>query len=209
TTLKISTAKGFRSPTIRELYLFPPANTDLRPERMWTHQASLLQHFLGGTASLEATGFISKGDNLIRTVGQYPNVQNSNTGEFEHNGFELEGKLQLLSQLDFWATYAYLHTEDPILAAPEHHLSTGATYTRGIATASVQAQHVSGLVTKIAQDSVTEQAYTVVDARVGVRPWPTIEFFVEGENFLDEEYEINYDYPMPGATVTAGVTLRH
>ena len=31
--IKLSAGKGFRYPTIRELYMFRPANPDLRPER--------------------------------------------------------------------------------------------------------------------------------------------------------------------------------
>ncbi|MBN1423994.1 TonB-dependent receptor [Candidatus Fermentibacteria bacterium] len=207
-TVKVSAAKGFRSPTIRELYLFASANPDLEPERMWTYQASLLQELLHGTASVELTGFRSEGDNLIQTLGQYPNVKNHNTGEFVHSGFELEARYRPRRRFDCWASYAYLHTEDPILAAPEHHLALGATCAWGIVTVSAHAKHVAGLITKIAQDDVTEQRYTAVDAKVAIRPLRGIQFFVEGSNLLDEEYEITYDYPMQGATVAAGVSLR-
>lgn len=208
TTLKLSAAKGFRSPTIRELYLYAPANPDLKPERMWTYQASLQQGMLAGSASVELTAFTSTGDNLIQTVGQYPNVKNQNTGEFEHRGFEIEAKYRPWELLDLWTSYAYLHTRDPMLAAPEHHLAVGAGFTRGRLSVRLQAERVGGLITKIAQDGLTEQNYTLVDTRVALRPWDMLEFFVEGENLLDEEYEINDDYPMPGVTVTAGLTLR-
>ena len=39
--LKASVSKGFRYPTIREMYMFQPRNPDLRPERMWTYELSL------------------------------------------------------------------------------------------------------------------------------------------------------------------------
>jgi iron complex outermembrane receptor protein len=43
TTFKASVSKGFRSPTIRELFLFPPANDDLKPERVTNYEIGLMQ----------------------------------------------------------------------------------------------------------------------------------------------------------------------
>lgn len=65
TTLKGSVAKGFRSPTIRELYLWTPANANLQPERMVNYEIGVLQKILGNKLSLELTVFEANGDNLI------------------------------------------------------------------------------------------------------------------------------------------------
>ena len=46
TTIKASVSKGFRSPTIRELYLWTPANANLKPERMMNYEIGVLQRFL-------------------------------------------------------------------------------------------------------------------------------------------------------------------
>ena len=40
TTLKGSVSKGFRSPSIRELYLWAPANEELEPERMINYEVN-------------------------------------------------------------------------------------------------------------------------------------------------------------------------
>ncbi len=208
TALKASAAKGFRSPTIRELYLFRSANPDLEPERMCTYQTSLLHRFPGERGSLEVTGFTSTGDNLIQTVGQFPNVRNENTGEFTHRGLEVEARYGWRA-VDAWASYAFLDTEDPVIAAPRHHLSVGATATRGMVTATLQARRVAGLVTRVSGDEVSEQAFTLVKVTLALRPRGAVEAFLEGDNLLDEEYEINHGYPMPGATFAGGITLRY
>ena len=36
--LKASASKGFRYPTIREMYMFPPQNPNLKPESMWSYE---------------------------------------------------------------------------------------------------------------------------------------------------------------------------
>ena len=38
--IKAMASKGFRNPTMREMYLYPPSNTDLEPERLWNYELS-------------------------------------------------------------------------------------------------------------------------------------------------------------------------
>ena len=38
--IKAMASKGFRNPTMREMYLYPPSNEDLKPERMWNYELS-------------------------------------------------------------------------------------------------------------------------------------------------------------------------
>jgi len=53
--IKLSAGKGFRYPTIRELYMFRPANPDLRPERLWSYEQSLSQRLVGRDGSPTAS----------------------------------------------------------------------------------------------------------------------------------------------------------
>ena len=68
TTIKASVAKGFRSPTIRELYMWTPANAGLKPERMVNFELSVLQRLAENKVSLELTVYRANGDNMIKTV---------------------------------------------------------------------------------------------------------------------------------------------
>ena len=61
---KASYSKGYRSPTIMELYLFAP-NPELRPEESNNIEASIGNILLGGKIKTEITVYNVKGSNLI------------------------------------------------------------------------------------------------------------------------------------------------
>lgn len=206
TTLKGSASRGFRSPTIRELYLWDAANPDLEPERMWNYELGVLQTFANNRLSLELTGFISEGENLIQVEGQYPNVQNKNSGEFSHKGVELQAQYAFSQNLRFNANYSYLDMETPVTSAPEHQLFFEIDYRYGMFNLNTNVQHISSLYTSLENDET--QDYTLLNAGLTITPTHYLEFFINGENLLDETYEINYDYPMPGATVFAGINIK-
>lgn len=205
TTLKFAVAKGFRSPTMKELYMFPPQNDALRPEHVLNYELSVLQFLFSQRMSLELTGFIADGDNIIQTdiTDGKPKMQNS--GSFKNKGVEIGWSWMMLKNLDLTANYSYLHMKTPVIGAPEQKLFAGITWTpvRKL-TLGAQAQWVKGLYTAVAKTEAQE-CYFLLNARATYRPCRRMEIFVSGDNLLDRGYEINYKYPMPGATVMGGV----
>jgi len=203
TTLKGSVSKGFRSPTIRELYLFPAPSPTLMPERMWNYEAGLLQR-LGSSASVEVTTFIAKGSNIILTQGAYPNLTLSNSGAFTHRGVEFTGQLTPLPALDIDAAYGYLDAGDQTYANPRHKLFVGGTYRLAPITFTAGGQYVSGLYgADNSQKPLPD--YFLLNVRVTASLIQGLSAFVAAENILDREYQILYDYPMPGRTLFAGL----
>ncbi len=71
--VKAMVSKGFRNPTMREMYLYPPSNEELKPERIWNYELSW-KHRLGAF-NYGANLYYIKGDNMIQTV----NRKNVNT----------------------------------------------------------------------------------------------------------------------------------
>jgi iron complex outermembrane receptor protein len=63
--IKAMASKGFRNPTMREMYLYPPSNTDLEPERLWNYELSWKHRLSSFTYG--ANLFYIKGDNMILT----------------------------------------------------------------------------------------------------------------------------------------------
>ena len=63
--VKLMASKGFRYPTIREMYMFRPANPDLKPERLWSYELSFAQRLLDGRLSYGVNVFYIDGENLI------------------------------------------------------------------------------------------------------------------------------------------------
>ena len=131
--LKVSAGKGFRYPTIREMYMFPPQNPDLRPERLWSYEVALSQKLLDGRVSYGLNVFYIDGDNTIQTL---PNPSgggplNQNTGEIHNAGVEVQAAWRIARDWSVDANYSFLHMENPVVAAPEHKLYVGGLFTHG------------------------------------------------------------------------------
>jgi len=205
TTFKSSVSKGFRSPTIMELYLFAP-NPDLKPEEMINYEISWLQTFLDYRLSIELTVYKSKGDNLIQVAGQYPNVKRENIGTFANQGIEFSTKFQITKNFYAHANYSYLDLEKPVIAAPQQQINLSANYTYKIWSLNVATQHIEKLYTSI-KPQITEN-YTLLNARLTVKPLKNFEIFVTGNNLLNQKYEINYGYEMPGIYYNVGLNVQ-
>jgi iron complex outermembrane receptor protein len=203
--LKFNFAKGFRSPNIRELYMYPPHNPDLKPERMNNFEVELRQWLPDKGIDVGMALYYINGDNLIQTVRQNGRPLNVNTGKFINKGFELDFNYSLSRIWSFKASYAYLHTDTRIVAAPKNKLFGEVSCSPGQWQFSLDAMGIWGL-----NNEETTQNYGVLNARAAysVAMRTPLMLFVKGENLTAAHYQINYGFPMPGATVMAGLELR-
>jgi iron complex outermembrane receptor protein len=206
TTFKASVAKGFRSPTIRELYMWDPANENLKPERMVNYEMSVLQNLLQNKLSLELTLFKSDGDNLIQTVMGSNGVQYENTGDFSNTGIEFSGTYNPFNFLTFNANYSYISMDEPVVATPEQQLVVSGTWKWNKLSVNLSAQHISDLYTQVNPQRVKE-SYTLVNSRIAFAISKRADVFVKFENLTDKKYAINYGYPMPGFVAFGGFNL--
>lgn len=208
-TIKASFSKGFRSPNLRELYLYDVRNPDLKPENMLNYEASVGQTWLDGALFTELTAFFIDGKNMIQTDKSSGTPKNMNTGSFINKGFEFEAGYQPLKNLSFDMNYSYLHTSKPLLAAPAHKLFASVTYKPGRFTVDVNMQSVFDLYTNIAAE--TKENYTLLNAKVsylfGSRTTKGLNLFVKGENLTATSYSINEGFPMPKAIFMGGVEI--
>jgi iron complex outermembrane receptor protein len=202
TTLKASFSKGFRSPTIRELFLWGP-NPKLQPETVLNYEAGILKSFYNRKLNVELTGFLVKGDNLIVTV---PMKGLLNAGEVENKGIEFSADANPVNRLNFRATYSYINMKSPVYATPEHQLYISSRYRLNKTSFTLSLQHVANLDTDPSAKTHFED-FTLVNARVGYRFCKFAEAFINGENLLNQKYEQNRYYTMPGTTVFAGLNL--
>lgn len=135
--LKASAGKGFRYPTIREMYMFPPKNPDLRPESMWNYELAFAQRLLDGRLSYGINVFYIDGKNLIVAVpraGATP--LNMNTGKIDNTGVEVEAAYRIHPHWSVETNYSYLHMDNPVLGAPEHKFYAGAMFSKNRWTVS-------------------------------------------------------------------------
>lgn len=206
TTIKASVAKGFRSPTIRELYLWTPANANLKPERMVNYEIGVLQKLLGNKLSLELTVFKADGDNLIKTVMGPTGPKNENTGKFSNTGIEFAGTYRPTGKLTINTNYSYISMKEPVIASPEQQLFISGTYKWTKLTINLSMQYIHNLYTKISPQT-EKNSYTLLNSRVSYLINKYVDIFVKGENLTDKKYYINYAYPMPGIIAFGGFNL--
>ncbi len=210
TTIKGSVSKGFRSPSIRNLFLWwPSSNPDLEPERMWNYEFGMMQYLISDRLRLDVTGFVSVGDNLIQMkfAGEPPFARN--TGEFNHRGVELQSNYLLSDNVSLNANYSYLNMEEPVTAAPEHQLFVESRFSHGIFNLSTKVQYIGNVYTYVSDNLKRSQEYTLLSAKLTITPLRNLTVFITGENLLDQTYEINDGYPMPGITVFGGINLQY
>ncbi|MBR3775847.1 MAG: TonB-dependent receptor [Alistipes sp.] len=201
--LKAMVSKGFRFPTIREMYMFPPQNPDLKAERMWNYEISLRQQV--GRIAYGVSLFYIDGENMIRTLPVDGRMMNVNTGRVENFGTEIEATWSVSSHLSLSANYSYLHTKYPVVAAPEHKLYAGARYAVGRWALATDVQLLRGLITQISP--LTEENVLLWNCDLGFTLARQCRLYLRAENILAQRYEINAGYPMPRATLHGGVKL--
>ena len=204
--LKASVSKGFRYPTIREMYMFTPRNPDLRPERMWTYELSLSQKLLEGRLSYGVNVFYIDGDNFIMTQMVDGKPHNVNAGALRNAGVEAQAAWRIARDWSVDANYSFLHMENPVVAAPEHKLYVGGLFTHGRWHVSTGVQYVAGLYTQVG-DSPVQEDFVLWNIRASFRILDWMSVWVRGENLLNWKYEINAGFPMPGANVTGGLNF--
>jgi len=210
--IKGSFSKGYRSPTLRELYIsylpYSKANPDLNPESMLNYELSVGQYFMDNRLHAELTGFYIEGKNMISVVQR----QLSNVSHFYNSGIEFEADFQATRNLSFDMNYSYLHTNKTLIAAPKHKFYAGTTYTPGRFTFDVNVQSIFGLYTYVGSKETDnkKEDYTVLNAKISYHlgnMHKGSNLFVKGENLTATRYSINDGYPMPKAIFMGGIDV--
>lgn len=201
--VKAVVAKGFRYPTIREMYMFPPQNPDLRPEQIINYEVSLHQQLR--TVNYGINLYMIDGKNMIQTQFVDGRPKNVNTGKVDNRGIEAEVAWQAHKRWRLMANYSYLHMKNPIVASPEHKLFLAVRYSHNRWSVSSTLQHINGLITQ--REPVKRENYTLWNLSAEYQATKRIQLYLHGENILAERYEINAGYPMPRATFNTGIKL--
>jgi iron complex outermembrane receptor protein len=205
-TFKLSASKGFRSPNIRELYMYMPANPDLKPERMNNYDFSWLQSLLDRRLHLELTLFFAQGENMITTTMIDGKPFNVNTGKFINKGFDFGLTYNILPNLKLSGNYSFLDSDIKITASPKHKAFVSLGWNQGKWTITPNYQYVGGLY--LADNATTTENYSLLNCNVSYKLIPTITIFLNGENLTDTSYETYASFPMPGAVVLGGINWK-
>lgn len=205
--LKAMVSKGYRNPTIREMFMFPSANAELRPERLMNYELSYSQRLWNGALTYGANLYYIKGDNVIITDRSTRPPRNINSGEIENWGAEANLSYRIHPSWMVSVNYSWLHMEHPVIAAPEHKLYAGLHFSKGRWGFATDVQYVRGLYTSTDEDNAIQENFFLWNLNGSYKLCRFAHLFVKGENLLATRYEINEGYPMPKATFMGGVNL--
>ena len=205
--IKLSVGKGFRYPIIREMYMYPPQNKDLKAESLWNYELSFSQKLLSGKLYYGINLFHMDAENIILTLPN-PNgagMLNQNSGELKNTGVEIEASYLISKSFAANCNYSYLKMETPVVGAPEHKAYLGGSYTNNGWHASTGLQYVNGLYSAVGPD--VKEDFLLWNARLSYQLSEMLQLWVNGDNLLNTKYQINAGYPMPGIAFMAGLNL--
>ncbi len=206
--VKLSVGKGFRYPTIREMYMYPPHNPDLEAESLWNYELSFSQRLLSGKLYYGINLFHMDAKNIILTLPNptaTPPMLNQNSGELKNTGVEVEASYLISKSFAANCNYSYLKMETPIVGAPEHKAYLGGSYTSNGWHASTGLQYVNGLYSAVGPDE--KEDFLLWNARLSYRLSDMLQLWLNGDNLLNTKYQINAGYPMPGIAFMGGINL--
>lgn len=207
--IKLSVGKGFRNPTVMDLFLFAPKNPDLKAESIWNYEIAVQKSLLEGRAHYGVNVYYLNGDNLITVNRVEGRPIRMNTNKVENFGIELNADCRIDTHWVVNGNYSYIRQSHDLLAVPRHKLYAETTYECGNLRTSLGCEYVGHLLTQIATQNQTEEHenYVLVNARVSYQLSKPLRLFVRGENLLAQHYEINAGYPMPRTTFMGGVQV--
>lgn len=206
--LKFSFSKGFRSPNIRELYLYNPANYALKPEYMLNYELSYRQTAYQGKLNFGVALYFIDGKDMIQTQMTDGRPLNVNTGKFKNKGFELDATWHFASHWQLYGGYAYLHTDNKnLLYAPKNKLDLSLSFNPYDFEFTLENNNIWSLNNGNPDGNVD---YSLVNFR-GAYTYNVkvpVTFFVKIDNIFNKKYEVVYGCPMPGITIIGGVEFK-
>ncbi|MCK5464000.1 MAG: TonB-dependent receptor [Bacteroidales bacterium] len=116
---------------------------------------------------------------------------------------------QPVEGLRLHTNYTFIHMKNPLPATPGHNLFLSSTYNYKKWHFRLKLQCIFDLYNETGQGvKVIEKDYQLLGARIGYQATRFLNFYLAVNNLLDEEYQINYGYPMPGINFMGGISLK-
>jgi iron complex outermembrane receptor protein len=214
TTLRLSVAKGFRSPSIRELYFFPPHNPELLPDEIWNYELGVEQ-WLGSRFRLEATVYRLRGDNLIviaKNSAPPPPFKLTNSGTVANTGYEVVWQWEPVNRLELGGSWSHIvDAEVTVPSAPRKKLTLYASWRVNRLTLMADVNAVQDW---YGRDNAAPKPnlyrmddYVVVNLGAQVKVLGPLGLRASVRNLFDVRYQAMWGYPMPGRTLDCDLTL--
>tara|TARA_B100001123_G_C15338806_1_gene1033897 strand:+ start:4188 stop:6317 length:2130 start_codon:yes stop_codon:yes gene_type:complete len=219
--LNISVNKGFRAPSLSELYLlhaspyglFLQGTPSLNPEKVWALDVGY-RNERSSTFFWKTKLFHNRYSNMIDFVYAIP-VKAKNWQSISASGAEIQLSKELKKNSHFLLNYSFLHMVDlegkaPLLYRPKHKINGTFSFQRDNLIFALSGRFVS----RQRYEDFLAHDYDVIDGRV-IFPlmWLPSRFLANAnfslefrslvvslkiENILNTKYELIQNYPMQG-----------
>ena len=205
TTWKAAVNKGFRDPTLRELFIWNH-NRDLQPERIWNYETSLIQKVDYWNSQLEATLFTLSGNNLI-VAGSMGKLYN--TGKVNNKGLEMALTTHPSKNSDVQLTFSHVQMEIPIYGTPRNQLFLNGSYRMDkwqFQSGLRWIEHLQTVISNAHSDDI--QSFTLVNAQITFHASKNLTLGVLGENIFNQNYETIRYFTMPGSSISSSIRYK-
>ncbi|HDS74633.1 MAG TPA: TonB-dependent receptor [Firmicutes bacterium] len=218
-TIRGSASRGFRSPSMRDMALFPASNTDVKPEEVTNIETGAQWKPLDWLAT-EVSVFRTTGDNLVvLKTPPPPPPRFVNTGSFTNSGVEAEARWMLsrlhgslsVSRHEIGKT---INTDGGIPVAVIGAPKTTVGFSLGTRVERVRLtvnyRYIAGMYGPDSNDadSLPDRLddYGVLMLSASRPVFSYLSASVTLRNVLDTKYETMTGYPMPGFHATVGLS---
>ncbi|MBR5432899.1 MAG: TonB-dependent receptor [Bacteroidales bacterium] len=208
--VKLLYSKGFRTPNMRELYIYAAANADLLPEHCHNFECAFeynkdFKPFNIDNFSAKLDLYHTIGDNIVQTVMIDGKPKNQNVGEFKNTGVEFSMERNI-KDLSVNGNYSYVYMENPIVGSPRQKAGLNIQYKLKNTTLKVGTQYIDKLYLAVGQTETTK-SFALIDAKIS-QQIKAVNLFVQGETAIcSGDYETMLGYPLPKFTCSAGLSL--
>jgi vitamin B12 transporter len=226
-------SRVWNAPTFSQLYddSYGSANPNLKPEKGWSYDLGVeysVNKFTG-----MVTGFYIDSEDLIISDPN-DNYRGHNVGKARQYGYEVGLKYDMCKEVSHKINYTYTRAEDletyqNLIYRPVHNLNYAITVkpmkalkisadVSYVTSTMYQVKHpgysyedyyTGDTVNVPAEPDLYLDDYCIVNARVDYQIMKYVSLWVKGNNLTNnDKYQLNYGYPMPGITGTAGIDVR-
>jgi len=196
TTIRAFASKGFRTPQISELYMFPISNKDLDAETVWDYEIGLRQA-VAEKFFFDLTLFKMDGKNLItvrKNSSPPPMYIFMNAQSFTFKGVEAALYFNPVRFLEGAVSYSYMDVGELTMGRPQRKLDARISLKFRGNVVRLSAENVGDY---YAADNHEDRigSYTVCNLYAEGRIAKGASFYAGVNNIFNEEYEIFTDIP--------------
>lgn len=216
TLLRALISKGFRSPQLNELYLFPASNPNLRPEKIWNYELGL-NHQFGEIIDFSLNVFFMRGFDFIETrknPSPPPPFKMVNIGRYQAKGIESILYAYLGNYGLGRISLTYLDPGENTQGKAGQKYDFTLIFKRGKLFTALNGQYVTDY---YASDKRSNRlpAFFLVNLKNEINLTRILSVFLSLDNLLNEKYSLYVNlpegagvYPMPGRAIYFGLNIK-